>query len=253
MRMNVRRIWATMSDASRRTVCGRISALCIAALAAEPAASKTLRARGSQTQPPPDACMCWCGVQHHASSQPPRVKAARHAGLWVCSQIWCAFGTNVVLQVCSRSSDDCGISFYAYAHVELSSRGARFASFAVEPMWLICTPPIVQAIDGPEPEFVKEQGPSIRILVRARATVCAAGALRTPALLLRSNITGKGNVGRYLRVHPAALALGWFETEGAPILACSVATCTLLIMTVHVCVPPSTIRASQRACTRSAA
>jgi long-chain-alcohol oxidase len=52
---------------------------------------------------------------------------------------------------------------------------------------------------------------AIRVLVRAHKVACAAGALHTPALLLRSGITGRGNVGRHLRLHPAALVLCFFE------------------------------------------
>ena len=38
--------------------------------------------------------------------------------------------------------------------------------------------------------------------------VCSAGSLHTPALLLRSGITARGNVGKNLRLHPATCITG---------------------------------------------
>ena len=48
-----------------------------------------------------------------------------------------------------------------------------------------------------------------RLVVRARAVVAAAGAIETPALLLRSGLGGQ--VGRNLRLHPGTAAMGRFE------------------------------------------
>jgi long-chain-alcohol oxidase len=48
-----------------------------------------------------------------------------------------------------------------------------------------------------------------RLVVRARAVVAAAGAVETPALLLRSGLGGQ--VGRHLRLHPGTAAMGRFE------------------------------------------
>jgi long-chain-alcohol oxidase len=48
-----------------------------------------------------------------------------------------------------------------------------------------------------------------RLRVRARAVVAAAGAVETPALLLRSGLGGQ--VGRNLRLHPGTAAIGRFE------------------------------------------
>lgn len=50
------------------------------------------------------------------------------------------------------------------------------------------------------------------ITVRARAVVVAAGAIQTPALLKRSGLRNK-NIGRYLRLHPAAAVFGVFDEE----------------------------------------
>jgi choline dehydrogenase-like flavoprotein len=51
--------------------------------------------------------------------------------------------------------------------------------------------------------------------VRAGAVVVAAGALNTPALLLRSGIGGPA-VGRYLRLHPVTAVWGRFEERVEP-------------------------------------
>jgi choline dehydrogenase-like flavoprotein len=48
-----------------------------------------------------------------------------------------------------------------------------------------------------------------RLVVRARAVVAAAGAIETPALLLRSGLGGQ--VGRHLHLHPGTAAAGVFE------------------------------------------
>jgi long-chain-alcohol oxidase len=47
-----------------------------------------------------------------------------------------------------------------------------------------------------------------RLVVRARAVVAAAGAIETPALLLRSGLGGQ--VGHHLRLHPGTAAMGLF-------------------------------------------
>ena len=53
--------------------------------------------------------------------------------------------------------------------------------------------------------------------VRAPIVVGAAGALHTPALLLRSKITAGGNVGRNLRLHPATAATAVYpNVRGLP-------------------------------------
>jgi choline dehydrogenase-like flavoprotein len=49
-----------------------------------------------------------------------------------------------------------------------------------------------------------------RVRVRARAVLLAAGALNTPALLLRSDVGGAA-AGRYLRVHPVTALWGRFD------------------------------------------
>jgi len=53
------------------------------------------------------------------------------------------------------------------------------------------------------------------VQVRAKAVVAAAGALETPALLLRSGLTNP-NLGRGLRLHPATAVFGIFDQEIRP-------------------------------------
>jgi choline dehydrogenase-like flavoprotein len=53
------------------------------------------------------------------------------------------------------------------------------------------------------------------VQVRCRAVVAAAGAIETPALLLRSGLANP-NVGRWLRLHPATAVFGVFDEEIRP-------------------------------------
>ena len=48
-----------------------------------------------------------------------------------------------------------------------------------------------------------------RLVVRAQTVVLAAGALRTPAILLRSGLDHPA-IGRHLRVHPVPVLASWF-------------------------------------------
>ena len=54
-----------------------------------------------------------------------------------------------------------------------------------------------------------------RLAVRARVVVAACGAVNTPALLVRSGVTGPG-VGRGLRLHPATAVAGIFPERVEP-------------------------------------
>lgn len=47
---------------------------------------------------------------------------------------------------------------------------------------------------------------SLTVLVRCPVVVCSGGSLHTPALVLRSGITGGGRVGANLRLHPTVAA-----------------------------------------------
>ena len=53
-------------------------------------------------------------------------------------------------------------------------------------------------------------GRQFRLEIRAKYVVSSAGSLHTPALLLRSKITCKGNVGRHLHLHPATAVIGLY-------------------------------------------
>ncbi len=68
---------------------------------------------------------------------------------------------------------------------------------------------------GVEGTYTGPDGRQARVIVRARQVVCAAGALETPALLLRSRIGGPA-AGRYLRLHPATAVTGVYGEETEP-------------------------------------
>ena len=53
------------------------------------------------------------------------------------------------------------------------------------------------------------------LVVRSRVVVLAAGALNTPALLMRSGLGGRAS-GRYLRIHPVTALWGRFEERVDP-------------------------------------
>jgi len=54
---------------------------------------------------------------------------------------------------------------------------------------------------------------TLKFVIAAPTVVCCAGALHTPALLLRSGITCRGNVGSNLRLHPCAIVFGIFPPD----------------------------------------
>ncbi|MEE9383791.1 MAG: GMC family oxidoreductase [Nannocystaceae bacterium] len=61
----------------------------------------------------------------------------------------------------------------------------------------------------------------IRVEIRPKVAVCAAGAINGPALLLRSSLDFNGRVGRRTFLHPAVLIVGEFDRKihasaGAP-------------------------------------
>jgi hypothetical protein len=51
----------------------------------------------------------------------------------------------------------------------------------------------------------------LQITIHAPLVVASCGSIHTPALLLRSGVKAGGNVGRHLRLHPAAGLVGYFE------------------------------------------
>ena len=64
---------------------------------------------------------------------------------------------------------------------------------------------------GVEGTYRSEDGTTARVVVRAPVVVAAAGALDTPALLLRSGIGGPA-AGDYLRLHPATVVAGIYDS-----------------------------------------
>jgi choline dehydrogenase-like flavoprotein len=63
---------------------------------------------------------------------------------------------------------------------------------------------------GVEGTYRGADGQAVRVTVRAPQVVVAAGALDTPALLLRSGIGGPA-AGDYLRLHPATVTIGMYD------------------------------------------
>jgi choline dehydrogenase-like flavoprotein len=65
---------------------------------------------------------------------------------------------------------------------------------------------------GVEGTYRDAEGRAARVVVRATQVVLAAGALDTPAILLRSGIGGPA-AGDYLRLHPATAVAGVFDEQ----------------------------------------
>lgn len=63
---------------------------------------------------------------------------------------------------------------------------------------------------GVEGTYADAEGRRARVVVRAPTVVVAAGALDTPAVLLRSGIGGPA-AGDYLRLHPATAVAGFYD------------------------------------------
>ncbi|MCW2983040.1 MAG: family oxidoreductase, partial [Conexibacter sp.] len=84
---------------------------------------------------------------------------------------------------------------------------------------------------GVEGTYLDAEGRVARVTVRAPQVVVAAGALDTPALLLRSSIGGPA-AGDHLRLHPATAVIGIYDEPqkawwGAPQSALSMEYCDL--------------------------
>ncbi|MBE0591829.1 MAG: FAD-dependent oxidoreductase [Gemmatimonadales bacterium] len=61
----------------------------------------------------------------------------------------------------------------------------------------------------------RPDGTHVRITVRSRVVVMAAGTIYTPAILRRSGLRNR-NIGRWLRLHPATAVLGFFPERVEP-------------------------------------
>lgn len=77
------------------------------------------------------------------------------------------------------------------------------------------------------PADAREGG--VRVSVRAPIVVAAAGALHTPALLLRSGLDGGGRVGANLRLHPCTVVIGTFSKAWGSL------TCALIVRCACAC------------------
>lgn len=69
-------------------------------------------------------------------------------------------------------------------------------------------------------------GRQFKLIIKAKYVVSSAGALHTPALLLRSKITCKGNVGRHLHLHPATAVYGLYQKVRVLVRTKSLRACT---------------------------
>lgn len=68
------------------------------------------------------------------------------------------------------------------------------------------------AATGVEATYRRPDGRRVPLAVHARHVVVAAGALETPAVLLRSGIGGPA-VGQHLRLHPVPMVVGLYDEE----------------------------------------
>ena len=59
-------------------------------------------------------------------------------------------------------------------------------------------------------------GRHFKIIIKAKYVISSAGALHTPALLLRSKVICRGNVGKNSRLHPATAVMGLFRKVKRP-------------------------------------
>ncbi|HZD37935.1 MAG TPA: GMC family oxidoreductase [Actinomycetes bacterium] len=105
---------------------------------------------------------------------------------------WCGFG-------CRLGAKQSTMRTYLE---DAASRGARLVVGADVRRVLI---------SGGRATGVEASAGGHRLRVRARAVVAAAGAIETPALLLRSGLGGQ--VGHNLRLHPGTAAFGVFDEE----------------------------------------
>jgi choline dehydrogenase-like flavoprotein len=74
-------------------------------------------------------------------------------------------------------------------------------------------------VDVLDPESRRRSGKTL--IVRAKVTAVSGGALNSPALLLRSGLTGKGRVGKRTFLHPVVITVADFDDpveafSGAP-------------------------------------
>ena len=109
---------------------------------------------------------------------------------------YCGFG-------CARDAKRSTLRTY------LEDAAARGARLVVE-----CDAERVVVSGGAATGVIARARSGARVTVRSRAVVAAAGAIGTPALLIRSGLGGE--VGRGLRLHPVTAVWGMFDEEVRP-------------------------------------
>jgi long-chain-alcohol oxidase len=131
----------------------------------------------------------------HAGPLPRNVRGcAQDAG---CG--WCAFG-------CRLGAKQSTLVTYLE---EAAEAGARLVVGADARRVLVAAAGPAGPASGRATGVEARVGGGHRLVVRARAVVAAAGAIETPALLLRSGLGGQ--VGRELHLHPGTAAMGLFD------------------------------------------
>lgn len=120
---------------------------------------------------------------------PRNVKGCEDCGF--CN-FGCTFGAKQgVLRTYLQDAVDCGARVIVRAAVQRITQAAGAATGA-----------IAQVRD--------EDGRLHEVTIRARVVVAAAGAIHTPALLLRSGLRA-ANIGRNLHLHPVTVSYGVFD------------------------------------------
>eukprot|EP01113_Clastostelium_recurvatum_P027486 TRINITY_DN3314_c0_g1_i4.p1 TRINITY_DN3314_c0_g1~~TRINITY_DN3314_c0_g1_i4.p1 ORF type:complete len:764 (-),score=175.76 TRINITY_DN3314_c0_g1_i4:10-2301(-) len=75
------------------------------------------------------------------------------------------------------------------------------------------SPPTTETISGPTvPEHLRGSNYCFHLTVHAKTVICSAGALHSPALLLRSHIQNT-QIGKNLYLHPVAIVAGTFDKK----------------------------------------
>ncbi|MFZ5470181.1 MAG: GMC family oxidoreductase N-terminal domain-containing protein [Myxococcota bacterium] len=74
----------------------------------------------------------------------------------------------------------------------------------------------VVAVHGEVLHPERDEPTGRKVVVRAKVTALSCGAINTPALLLRSELTGNGRVGKRTYLHPFTATLGIFDEPVEP-------------------------------------
>ena len=137
---------------------------------------------------------------YHMAAVPRNVNGCEDCG---SCNYGCPFGAKQsTVKTYLQDAHDAGTRIIVNAHVErvLHERGQA---------------------TGAELTVTNEDGTVQHVTVNAKVVVAAAGAIHTPALLMRSGLTNP-NIGQHLRLHPTTATIGVFEEPiypwlGAPL------------------------------------